>query len=95
MKPAWEFYSQRRGITLEGLIRQGIKNYEGLEQFCNQRGVEPPTKELFQEVYDSVNRPIVVVPPKKKEVKPAATKKPEAASKKPAVKRTRRKKAAT
>ena len=93
MKPAWEFYSQRRGISIEGLIRQGITTFEALEQYCNQRGVESPSRELFQETYNIIHKPAPVPAPPKK--KPAKVKQPEPAPKKPAVKRTRRKKAAT
>ena len=103
MKPSWEFFSKRRGISLEELIRSGLTTFENLEKYCNQRGVECPTRETFQETYDSIYivKPAVLLPPKKVESpkkpvaapKKPATKKP--APKKPAVRKTRRKKAGT
>jgi len=91
MRPAWKYYSHRRGITIEGLIKGGMSTYAELVQYCNQRIVEAPSEDEFSASYQRLHQPPALPePPVIPEVK-----KPEPPAKKTPAKKARRKKVGT
>ncbi len=90
---AWNFFSKRRNINLDNLIKvKNFDKYEKLVEWCNLMRVQPPEESDYNKAR------VVAFPPPKNKPKPrsrSSKKTTPALKSAPAKKRTYRKKAAT
>ena len=82
---AWEWLVQRRGISIDDIVRSGIDTYEGVQKYFQIRGATSPSQEQFAAAFIRVNPPTPEVPERTLRSKPAPKKTP--------VRRSRKKKA--
>jgi hypothetical protein len=77
---SWEWLVQRRGTSLDDIIRCGINTHSAVREYFQARGASCPTEEEVSAAFLRVNPPAVEqpkpAPPQKTVVKKPATKRP-------------------
>ena len=77
---AWEWMVQRRGTSLDDLIRSGLETHEAISKYFQARGATYPTEAEVEEALLRVKPPVVkvvkVTPPPQPTVKKTPTRRP-------------------